>query len=66
MSTSLGDGVNQQSPHDRPSQHFETTQQERELLVKLRLLNFWRVGKVRKALAEWNGVRLNVFDTTQI
>lgn len=65
MSAALGDGINRQPPLDNPSREMELSKQERELIVKLRLLDFWRVGRVRKALAEWNGARLNVFDANQ-
>lgn len=62
--SALGEGV--QAPPDKPSKQFETTQQERELLVKLRLLDFWRFNRGRKAIVEWNGARLIVFDAQQV
>ena len=65
MNGNLSDGIHRQAPPDNPKQ-FETTQQERELLVKLRLIDYWRTQKMRTIVAEWNGIRLRVFDTTQI
>ena len=64
--SNLADGINRPTPAPDKVQSFETTQQERELLVKLRLIDFWRFQKSRQTVLNWNGVRLMVFDTTQI
>lgn len=42
------------------------TERERQLIQLLRRIDFWRAGKIRKVIAEWNGARLNVFDGQQI
>jgi hypothetical protein len=62
----LSDGINRQAPPELPNRDMELSKQERELIVKLRLLDFFRFNHGRKAIVEWNGARLTVFDTTQI
>jgi len=64
--SALADGINRQAPPDNPSREMELSKQERELIVKLRLLDFFRFNHGRKAVVEWNGARLTVFDTQQI
>lgn len=65
MNNNLSEGIHRQPSPDAPGQ-MELTKQERELIVKLRLLDFFRFNHGRKAIVEWNGARLTVFDTTQI
>lgn len=66
--SALADSVNRQSPPDRSdaTRDLELSKQERELIVKLRLLDFFRFNHGRKAIVEWNGARLMVFDAQQI
>lgn len=64
--SALGESINRQAPPDHPSREMELTKQERELIVKLRLLDFFRFNHGRKAIVEWNGARLIVFDAQQI
>jgi hypothetical protein len=62
----LADGINRQAPPDQVNREMELTKQERELIVKLRLLDCFRYNHGRNILVVWNGARLIVFDTTQI
>lgn len=42
------------------------TERERQLLLDLRSIDFWRAGKSRLITCFWNGVRAAVFDGQQI
>lgn len=42
------------------------TARERELVLLLRSIDFWRASRERSAIVDWSGVRLRVFDAQQI
>ena len=42
------------------------TERERELILQLRRVDFFRAGRERYVTVDWSGARLRVFDAVQI